>query len=289
MRGKAFCPGHITGFFEICDDFDDLKKVGSRGAGICLSKGVISTVDVSPSDKQKIRIYLNGEERKANVSELAIKKILGNKKYDITVHSEVQLPVSQGFGMSGAGAFSACLALMSALGEINQDEAVKAAHVSEIELSTGLGDVIAQSIGGLTIRKKAGIMPYAIVNKIFCEKKVVICIIGNPIKTRTILKNEKYKKLINKHGSKCVDELIKKPDLENFFDLSFKFALKTSLMTKEVHEAIEAAQKYGMVSMAMLGNSIFAIGDTKKLIDVLKNFGKVYMCRVDNEGARVIE
>jgi len=289
MKGKAFCPGHATGFFEICDDFDDFKKIGSRGAGICLSKGVISTVDITPSNRQKITIFLNDEEIKANVSELAVKKIVGNKKYDIIVHSKIQLPIGQGFGMSGAGAFSTSLALMSALGEMDRDEAVEAAHFSEVESLTGLGDVAAQSVGGLTIREKAGIAPYGIVNKILFEKEVVICIIGEPIKTKTILKNEKYKKLINKFGSQCVDELVKKPDLENFFDLSLKFAQKTGLMTKELRKAIEAAQRHGLATMAMLGNSIFAIGDTKKLIDALKHFGKIYTCKVDNEGAKVIE
>jgi pantoate kinase len=289
MKGKAFCPGHATGFFEICDDFDDFKKIGSRGVGICLSKGVISMVDITPSNRQKITIYLNDEEKKADVSELAVKKIVGNKKYDIIVHSEIQLPIGQGFGMSGAGALSVSLALMSALGEIDRDEAVETAHFSEVESSTGLGDVAAQSVGGLIIREKAGIAPYGIVNKIFCEKEVVICVIGAPIKTKTILRNERYKKLINRYGSKCVDEMIKKPDLENFFDLSLKFAQKTGLMTKELRKAIEAAQRHGKATMAMLGNSIFAIGDTKKLIDVLENFGKIYVCEVDNEGARVIE
>jgi pantoate kinase len=213
---------------------------------------------------------------------------VGNKKYDIIVHSEIQLPIGQGFGMSGAGALSTSLALMSALGEIDRDEAVETAHFSEVESSTGLGDVAAQSVGGL-IREKAGIAPYGIVNKIFCEKEVVICVIGAPIKTKTILRNERYKKLINRYGSKCVDEMIKKPDLENFFDLSLKFAQKTGLMTKELRKAIEAAQRHGKATMAMLGNSIFAIGDTKKLIDVLENFGKIYVCEVDNEGAKVIE
>jgi pantoate kinase len=289
MKGKAFCPGHATGFFEICDDFDDYKKIGSRGAGICLSKGVISTVDITPSNRQKITIYLNDEEKKADVSELAVQKIVGNKKYNIIVHSEIQLPMGQGFGMSGAGAFSTSLALMSALGETDRDEAVETAHFSEVESSTGLGDVAAQSVGGLTIREKAGIVPYGIVNKILFEKEVVIYIIGTPIKTKTILKNEKYKKLINKFGSECIDELIKKPDLENFFDLSLQFAQKTGLMTKELRKAIEVAQRHGKATMAMLGNSIFAIGDTKKLIDALENFGEVYVCEVDNEGAKVIE
>ena len=38
-RGRAFCPGHVTAFFEICDHEEPVKR-GSRGAGFCISKGV---------------------------------------------------------------------------------------------------------------------------------------------------------------------------------------------------------------------------------------------------------
>ena len=39
MKGSAFVPGHITGFFEIFDHEDSIKA-GSRGAGVVLDKGV---------------------------------------------------------------------------------------------------------------------------------------------------------------------------------------------------------------------------------------------------------
>src|SRR5712691_2191279 len=38
-ESEAFCPGHVTAFFEVVDDPDPRRK-GSRGAGLCLSLGV---------------------------------------------------------------------------------------------------------------------------------------------------------------------------------------------------------------------------------------------------------
>ena len=66
-------------------------------------------------------------------------------------------------------------------------------------------------------------------------------------------------------------------------------AKKTGLADKRVLEAIESASEYGMASMCMLGNSVFAMGKTKELSRVLSTFGKTFVSSVDEFGARVIE
>jgi pantoate kinase len=67
------------------------------------------------------------------------------------------------------------------------------------------------------------------------------------------------------------------------------FTNKTALADKNVIKAIDAANNFGMASMCMLGNSVFAIGKTSKLYQLLSSFGKVFVCSVDEVGARVIE
>jgi len=44
-----------------------------------------------------------------------------------------------------------------------------------------------------------------------------------------------------------------------------------------------------MASMCMLGSSVFAVGKTEELCKSLSSFGKVYVCTVDEFGARVLE
>jgi len=51
---------------------------------------------------------------------------------------------------------------------------------------------------------------------------------------------------------------------------------------------MNAASKLGMASMAMLGNSVFAIGDSAGQAKVLNEYGEVWTCRVSTEGPRVI-
>jgi pantoate kinase len=71
-------------------------------------------------------------------------------------------------------------------------------------------------------------------------------------------------------------------------ELSASFAMETGLASMAIVRAIGAASKRGMASMSMLGSSVFAIGDTDGLKEVLSELGEVWVCRVDTEGARLL-
>ncbi len=288
MRGMAFAPGHVTGFFAIKDRHKDIRKKGSLGAGFCLSKGVVTAVNIKKSSQQKIDVFLNNKKSKANVTRYVVKKILGEKKYHTSIYSTLQLPVSQGFGMSAAGALSTGLALNKALKlKLSFNEIVEIAHESEIKNKTGLGDVVAESVGGAEMRVKEGLPPFGGIKRIKWDHNIILCVLGKGRKTKTVLSNPECRKKINRHGSQCMKKMMEHPTIENFFHRSYDFALKTGLMNKRIIRAIEKANKYGISSQAMLGNSIFAIGNTEKLVKTLKDFGKVYVCRVGGK-ARVL-
>jgi len=288
MRAKAFAPGHVTGFFVIKDRHKDIRKKGSLGAGFCLSKGVITAVNIKKSSQQKIEVFINNKKSKANVTLFVAKKILGEKPYHVVIKTTLQLPVSQGFGMSGAGALSTGIAINMALKlNLSFNEIVEMAHESEIKNKTGLGDVISQSVGGIEIRVKEGLPPYGMLRKIKGNRDIVLCVLGKEMKTKTVLSNHEQRKKINRYGIVCVKKMIKKPSIENLFNLSYDFAVKTGLANKRIIRIIEEANKYGTSSQAMLGNSVFAIGDTEKLVKTLKNFGEVYVCRIGGK-ARVL-
>jgi len=288
MIARAFAPGHVTGFFVIKDRHRDIRKKGSLGAGFCLSKGAITIVNLRKSTQQKIEILINGKKSGAEVSRYVAKKILGEKKYHAIIKSTLQLPVSQGFGMSGAGALSTGIAVNRALkSNLPFNKIVEIAHESEIKNKTGLGDVVAESAGGVEMRIKEGLPPFGEIKRIKWNHDIVLCVLGRGIKTRAVLNNQGYRKKINRYGVMCMKEMINKPTIENFFNLSYDFASKTGLANKKIIKAIEEAKKYGMASQAMLGNSVFAVGNTKKLVKTLKNFGKVYVCRIGGK-ARVL-
>jgi pantoate kinase len=214
--------------------------------------------------------------------------MLGENPIYIVVKTTLYLPVKQGFGMSAAGALSATYALAKIIG-VSKNEAMKASHFAEVQLRTGLGDVMASCFGGVEIRKSAGLPPWGIIEHIPGKYDLVLCIVGKKLETRKILSDSsKINKIID-YGKYCTKKLLENPSIENLFLLSYSFAKKTDLLEKHTQEAVDAANKFGMASMCMLGNSVFAIGKTDELCKTLSLFGKIYVCSVDENGARVLD
>ncbi len=286
-EARAFCPGHITGFFEICRA-KDLLSTGSRGAGLCLSLGATSTVSLVDSSTQSIEVSLNGKVSRAEVTKEAVSRVLGRRKNIVSIATTLDLPVSQGFGMSAAGALSASLATCAILREPRR-KAFEAAHIAEIVRGGGLGDVSALYAGGITVRTKPGLPPIGKVIRIDGRPDLVLCVVGRRMLTKSVLSDPKKQKAINSFGSKRVDELLRKPTVERLMRSSRSFALESGLATNKTLEAMDAASKFGMASMSMLGNSVFAIGETDALERVLSDFGKTFRCSVDLTGPRVLD
>lgn len=280
---KAFAPAHITGFFQICDRVKDFRKIGSRGAGVCLSKGAVTHVEVEKYRAGKIEIFVNNKRSRAEVTRKVAEELAGNQNVNVRIKTALYFPISQGLGMSAAGALSTALALNDALElKLEFKEVVEAAHKAEIACRTGLGDVIAQSIGGFEIRERPGLSPLGTIKRLNWDagSKIVICVIGKEISTKSILTNVNWRRSINVCGMRLIEKLAQKPTVANFFELSYDFACSTKLATQNIIRAIEKARNYGLAAQAMLGNTVFAVGNTKKLVDTLKQFGTVYISTI---------
>ncbi|MBN1860190.1 MAG: hypothetical protein JW840_01880 [Candidatus Thermoplasmatota archaeon] len=288
MKGIAFAPGHITAFFEPVFSRQGLDRSGSRGAGLSLSFGAVSQVIVKPASQQAIIVYINGNTASAPVTKLALTYLTGSMPLDVTVNTTLDLPLSQGFGMSAAGALSATLAFSDLL-DLPRENAIRAAHYAEVHSRTGLGDVVASSFGGIEIRRKAGLPPWGVLEHIPGDYEVVLCVVGKKIETKKILTDSTKVHEIASYGRYCTKKLLQNPSLEHLFALAWEFTQHSHLADRLVLQAIKEAHPYGMASMCMLGNSVFAIGDTSQLCKSLSRFGKVFCCSVDTTGARVIQ
>ncbi len=288
MKAKAFAPAHISGFFEPVYFSNDFSRSGSRGAGVSLNIGAISEVSVINSSIQKIEVFINKKRSPAPVTKLAIKYLIGNNKLNITVKTSLDLPMGQGFGLSGAGALSSTIAVAK-ICNFSKSDALKASHFAEVNLKTGLGDVISSFLGGFEIRKTPGLPPWGIIEHIPGNYSIVLCIIGPKVDTKKILSNNNYMRTIVDYGKFCTKKILENPSVENLFYLSNVFSKKTNLANKKILKAIETCNDKGNISMCMLGNSVFGYGRTEELAKILSNFGKVYVCGVDTSGARLIE
>ncbi|MCX9011523.1 MAG: pantoate kinase [Candidatus Methanoperedens sp.] len=275
---RAFAPAHISGIFVI-----DIKKEpelsGSMGSGICLKDGAVTKVSAAGETSIKI----NGAVSEATTTLSAI-KLLTSKP--VLVETELDIPIGAGFGASGAGALSTALALNEALSqEQTFNDLAQAAHIAEVMNRTGLGDVAGQTCGGIDIRKKAGIPPVGIIDRIPCREISVSWISFGGISTKSVLSNELKKETINRAGKSRLKELLKKPTLTNFFRQSSAFAKEIELMSSEVRDAIEAVEAMGgLASQAMLGNTVFAINDDGALLE----FGDAQESMISNAGAHLL-
>ncbi|MDX1534838.1 MAG: pantoate kinase [Thermoplasmata archaeon] len=286
-EASAFCPGHLTAFFQMCPHEDPLRA-GSRGAGLSLSRGVATRVRTQDASQRRITVRLNGREEPAPTTERAVDLFL-EEDVDVLVDSDVQLPIGQGFGMSGAGALSTLLALNEALGRPRtRDAVVGLAHRAEVEARTGLGDVVPQSLGGLDIREKPGAPPHGLVHRVPLQAEVVLGVLGPPTYTKAVLDNPMVRESVDGVGGRMMRRFLPRRDLESFFRLSWLFARQTLLATTEIQAAVAHGGLYGQASMVFLGNSVFGIGETARLQEAWGAMGDVYVVNVDNEGARVV-
>ncbi|HKZ64349.1 MAG TPA: GHMP kinase [Thermoplasmata archaeon] len=288
-ESSAFCPGHVTAFFEPVEDPDPFKK-GSRGAGLSLSLGVKTRVKARLGRKQKVRIYLNREEVPAPTTRWAVERAIGGAAFEVIVQSEVQLPVSQGFGMSAAGALSAVLAVNDALDlALTHSRCVAIAHAAEVSAKTGLGDVVPASLGAMDIRLPPGAPPHAVVRRLPAAGDLLLAVLGAPVPKPRILSDAAKLRYLADVGGRCLKEFARNPSMADLFRLGREFALSTSLAKGKVKETLEATAPYGQCTMAMLGNSVFAVGQIEPLDAILKGMGaQRYRCKVDERGARLI-
>ncbi len=294
-KSYSYSPSHITGFFEIRDDRNPLYK-GSVGGGIVLEKGCVTEASLDNDFHQKgtkaeieIKIKINGVEEEANTTKYVVETLAGKYEHEhehelnVTVSTEFDVPVGAGLGASGAGALSTALALnmLLSLG-MTLNEVAQIAHLAEVENNTGLGDVIAETNGGVVIRKKPGPPGIGIIDMIPHERQKISYVMFGTRATRAVLVDDSMKRQINNAGREAMKELVRKPSLDNFMQVSRKFSLHSELISDKCRDAIEAVEAEGNVaSAAMIGDTVFVIGDS----EALKEFGEVRESRISEVGA----
>ncbi len=266
MQCSIFVPSHITGFFQILENNDPLKK-GSRGAGVVMDKGVLTRIKTSQIDK-KIDIKINGKNDSFNDS--ITRKTIGLLQEKVSfekgfkIEHEINLPIGCGFGTSAACALGTVMGLARLLNlNMTYNQVASVAHQAEVELGTGLGDLIAETFGGIVVRLKEGAPGFGKIDKINCEPLFVISKTLGDIDTSSIIQDPLHQKRINQTGEGMLKKLLAEPTPQNFMSLSHKFAQKTSLMSGEVKELVDILNEETIgASMAMLGNTAFALSRT---------------------------
>jgi len=299
-KASAFVPGHISGFFQVCEARDP-ERMGSRNCGPCIDVGVTTHIEVRPNERTNVKIFINDKQApEARTSFVVAERILHDapKPSDVIIKHYSQVPIGAGYGASGAGAFGVALALPAALGmTMPHTEAARIAHVAEVTCSTGLGDVGAQMIGGLVIGTEPGAPPHGRWRRISVPDSIrLVCGTLGPLSTKELLQDEKILKRSKRYGGMALKKLLSFPEIKNFVDVSSEFAESMGLLDDDIRALMNAATSAGAIgaSMVMFGRAVFAPVEKEKIAAVKEAFLKrldpssVLVVGISEAGAKLI-
>jgi len=307
---KAFSPAGISSFFEICDTQPDGKpitdplKVGARGGGFGIKKGVTTEVHVTEAEESRnsISISINGQntpeaETTRTVVNMLLERADGN--FHVEVRHWVEVPIGAGFGTSAGGALTTALALSKALGlKLTLNQLGKIAHTAEIKCKTGLGTIAPLTVGGgCVVTVEPGAPGTAIIDHIpISEDYVVVAGVFGPIPTREVLSSPEKCQAVNRWGRLTLEKILADPSLENFLACCRDFAEKTGFATEKVHRLFRAADEAGAIGAAqnMVGEAVHALTTLENAERVAQAFkrvlpeDKVLTTNIELYGARLL-
>ena len=305
-RARAFCPAGVSSFFEICDRtpdgelIADPERIGARGGGFALDKGVSTEVIVDEAEEERVQVFINGEfcpeaETTKSVVEMLTAKVSAN--YDIKVIHSVEVPIGAGFGSSAAGALGAALALSKVLDlHLTYNQLGRVAHVAEVKCRTGLGTVGPLLFGGCGLTLEPGAPGRARLDRIpVSPNHRIIAGTFRAYPTKEMLASQEKRETINEWGRKTLQKILAEPSLENFMGACKQFAVGTGFATERVQKLIELSEKAGAVGAAqnMLGEAVHALVTVDKIGSVQEAFKKllpaerIIIANIDLQGARI--
>ncbi len=304
---KAFSPAGISSFFEICDRTDDgkpiadLKRVGARGGGFGIRKGVLTEASVSEAKANCIRVFINGKlapeaETTKTVSQMLLSK--AGKFYDVVIKHKVDVPIGAGFGSSAAGALTAGLALSKALDlPLTYNQIGRIAHVAEVQCKTGLGTVGPLMLGGCILTVEPGAPGISIIDRIpLSDDYIIVTGVFGSTPTKQVLASAEKRREVNRWGRKTLEAILAEPSVENFMACCLEFAEKAGFMTPRVRQLVKLAEKSGAVGAAqnMVGEAVHALALEENAGNIAEAFKqvlpneKILAAKIDFQGARLV-
>ena len=267
----SFVPGHISLTFSVWENKNPIK-MGSTGIGLVLPHGVHCAVVKEQYDSLDNKILCDQQNVEDPVTLRAL-ELIGYKDQGLTIYLKRDLPLGFGFGISGASALAACMEL-----ENDFNKCVKAAHHSEVEFKTGLGDVMSISTAlknnhypSIVVRHEPGFGGNVSTHKI--DGKVLVCISGFGRDTSNILNNSKWIEIINTVASGI---RLSNPNIRSAIKAGRLFTEKTGLMEPNLADILNEVSIGSVASIAHLGTSIVATSDDLSgLKHTLEKYGEI--------------
>ncbi len=293
-------PGHITGLFRIFDGHENPLHCGSTGAGFSVAIGTLTTVEATDHSPLEISTKYNGTRIEARVTEAVIQRLTEEygRSLKVIVDHESQLPIGAGFGASGAGALGTAIALGHLLDpSLDLFGAASFAHYAEVVNHTGLGDVMAQTVGGPEIRIKPGAPGIGNTTSYSYDESLRVVLAGSSgLETSEVLTHPERRERINRAGDSLLSQLVANPTFESFIRCAREFSNMAGLETERVSTALGELDHEGLSdsSMVMLGDSVFCFcseSDVATAQSILSNHwnpSEISATEIAHEGGRLV-
>ncbi len=271
-----------------------------------LDQGVLTTVDICEGNGELI-IKTNGKtndhnsplEGSVTYKTMDLLKNQFSERIEwnnlkITIDHEINVPIESGFGASAGFALGTSIGLSKLLKlPLTFNQAAAVAHNAEVDLKTGLGDVIGSVVGGFPIRIEPGAPGQGKADKLLdgrdkCtndgEGLYIISKSLGTIETASVLTDPAMASRLSSIARELLQKLLIKPQVTHFMELSLEFAQKTGLIDPEVMEIVDVLKDETLgASMAMLGKTAFAISDNPD-----SSVEGSMVAKVDHCGCRIV-
>ena len=273
--------GHVTLLFSIHSEALLPRNQGSKGAGFCIEHGVVATVGISDSDTDTISVLDYEDENFADGNELYLSLLREFRKLftisrPVKIEVSLQLPVSQGFGMSAAGLLATSLALGEFFNRGDEGQLARLAHRIERENSGGLGDILGLWAGGCELRTKPGAPPFPGKCRSFSVNCPALLVWDpeNEKHTSDYIDDEVWISKITKAGEESVSRLEKVDWNEGMWETILSeadtFSLRSGLLEESsranlLNLVINNSEENMSCHVCMLGTSVIIVPRNLKM------------------------
>ncbi|MBC7120465.1 MAG: hypothetical protein H5T33_02610 [Candidatus Methanosuratus sp.] len=272
LVGEGYAPGHITGFFMIHRSEDPIRS-GSTGAGVCISGGVRTRLIAREAKSPGFELRCNGSPTTSPTCEYVVSNMVHEpEKYAIIAEQESILPANYGYGVSGASSLSLAISINRAFGLGKRlIEVASVAHIAEVVNETGLGDVMAETIGGLELRARPGGPGVGVAKQVPFDGDYAI--ISTPVtefQTRIMITEHRLVSRINQLGRTALEAFLESQTVENFMLQSRKFWDGVGISNGSIRSVLRRYEDAGVECPSAKKGIVFAVVDRDRLPVVLK-------------------
>jgi pantoate kinase len=285
---SIFVPSAVSSFFEVCDEDQegrkivDPLKIGARGGGFRLSRGVVTkvTMGLAAEDEVWINGYLTPSAR-TSLEAVKLARSVYSFQESVRVEHEVELPIGCGFGTSAAGALGTILAIQDALGISDSSLAADLAHVAEVRNLTGLGTVIAAASSGgcMGLVTEPGAPSIGEVKMFSCNpgEYVFVGVVFGAINKSTVLASERKKRVVNIWGRRVLEAVLDDPTPSTLLHQSLIFAEKTGLATRDLLDLARYICRSGAEGAAqnMIGRGVHSLVKVEKAAQLIRELHRL--------------